>query len=125
MEISTRLLTIRKILKMNQQEFAKSISITQGALSKIEANQTIISIETVLGIAKAHNVSPNWLLLGIGSTFLESQNISIVAESQEVYGRNSNNKSLREILEAKNEVIEAQKKQIMMLEEQINWYKNK
>jgi transcriptional regulator with XRE-family HTH domain len=60
---------IRKLHKMNQQEFSKAIQISQGRLSEIEKDICKPSADTLISLSKGFNVNLNWLLLGEGGEY--------------------------------------------------------
>lgn len=64
--IGERIKYIRKIHKLNQQQFSKAVDISQGRLSEIEKDKCKPSAETLISISQIFNVNLNWLLLGEG-----------------------------------------------------------
>lgn len=54
----------RKKLKMNQEQLAIKAGITQATISAIELNKNEASYKTVAKIAKALDVSTDYLILG-------------------------------------------------------------
>lgn len=54
----------RKKLKMNQEQLAAKAGITQATISAIELNKNEPSYKTVAKIAKALDVSTDYLILG-------------------------------------------------------------
>jgi phage repressor protein C with HTH and peptisase S24 domain len=61
-----RLLTIRNHLRMNQDDFAKKIRISQGYLAKVENGTHIFSRKVINRIANEFEVSVAWLETGEG-----------------------------------------------------------
>lgn len=59
--LSYKIKELRKLKKLNQKEFAKSVNITQSALSLYESGANLPSIEVLSKIVETHNVSYNWL----------------------------------------------------------------
>ena len=56
----------RKLSGFNQPEAAKEIGITQPSLSDIETGKTSkIEATTLLGMVKAYQIDPFWLLYGL------------------------------------------------------------
>lgn len=66
-KIGQNIKKIRLILEMNQNQFADSIQITQGALSKIEKGTKTIDPEILARIASVYELSLDWLILDKGS----------------------------------------------------------
>ncbi|WMT40503.1 helix-turn-helix transcriptional regulator [Paenibacillus sp. D2_2] len=64
-DIGYRIKCIRKEMKLNQSQFAKSIGISQGNLSEIEMGNSNPSAETLIAIRLNYNVNLNWLLTGL------------------------------------------------------------
>lgn len=62
--IGERIKDLRKSVDLNQKEFAKKISISQGSLSDIEKGRNKPSIETLLAISNIFRVSLDWLIKG-------------------------------------------------------------
>jgi transcriptional regulator with XRE-family HTH domain len=70
--IGQKIKSIRLFLELNQIQFANSISITQGALSKIEAGDSkYISINVLDAISECYNIDLNWLVRDVGIDFFE------------------------------------------------------
>jgi len=67
--IGERVKHVRKLHKLNQQEFSKAINISQGRLSEIEKNICKPSADTLISLATGFNVNLNWLILGEGEHF--------------------------------------------------------
>ena len=65
-----RLKELRKLLNLNQGQFADKIGIKQGSLSDIERGKVGISNRIVVIICKTFNVSEEWFRNGVGSPFL-------------------------------------------------------
>jgi len=68
----TRLKQLRKILKINQTNFAKQLGITQTAYSMIENGNNPLSDRYIKVICSAFNVNENWLRTGNGDMFFSS-----------------------------------------------------
>lgn len=62
--LGDRILSIRKELKLNQQDFCDNLNIviTRASLSKIESGKQMPSAEIIRSIIQSFNVSPYWLL---------------------------------------------------------------
>lgn len=60
---SCRITFLRDELKLSQNDFAKKIGITQGALSQLESGKSTLSLQTIRKISTEFNVDCNWLIL--------------------------------------------------------------
>lgn len=69
-----RIKTLRKTLKMNQNEFANKIHKVTRTLQKYESGEIVPDYSIVQLIAKTFNVNPDWLLNGTGEMFLDNTN---------------------------------------------------
>ena len=67
-----RIKTLRKTLKMNQNEFANKIHKVTRTLQKYESGEIVPDYSIVQLIAKTFNVNPDWLLNGTGEMFLDN-----------------------------------------------------
>ena len=68
----TRLKQLRKMLGINQTEFAQNLGITQTAYSMIENGINPLSDRHIKVICSIFNVSEQWLRNGDGEIFLSS-----------------------------------------------------
>lgn len=73
--------TLRKHLKLSQDEFAEKLGTSQDMISKIETGKTSISQKISIKLLNEFNVNLNWLFSGKGSMFLasEGEKISLTA----------------------------------------------
>ncbi len=69
--MNERIKELRKNLKLTQEEFAKSISLSRSAYSNIEAGFTKLTDRNLSLICKTFNVNEEWLKYGNGDMFLE------------------------------------------------------
>ncbi len=71
MEAKDRLIYLRKeILKMTQEEFAKSIGLKNKAtISCYESGKHNINSRTISNICSNHNINEKWLKDGVGEVF--------------------------------------------------------
>lgn len=69
-KVSERLQSILVILNMTQAEFAKSLGITQAAISRQLNGNRKIDNPTILAIQAIHGISSDWLITGEGEMFL-------------------------------------------------------
>lgn len=67
-----RLKEIRKILEMNQTEFAKRLGLTQTAFSMIESGVRTLSDRHIKIICSEFGISESWFRTGKGDMFLTS-----------------------------------------------------
>ncbi len=67
-----RLKELRRILSLNQTDFAKQLGITQTAYSMIESGARPFSDKHVKHICSVFGVNEKWLRTGEGETFLQS-----------------------------------------------------
>lgn len=65
-KIAQNIKKIRERVGLTQSEFALSIGITQGTLSKMEKGTDVVQINTLENIANLYKVSIDWLLLDKG-----------------------------------------------------------
>ena len=70
----SRLIILRDMLSLSQQEFASRIGITQGALSQLESQKSKLSMDSLLKINRVFGVDCNWLVTGEGEIFYQ-QNV--------------------------------------------------
>ena len=73
--------TLRKHLKLSQDEFAEKLGTSQDMISKIETGKTSISQKISTKLLNEFNVNLNWLFSGKGSMFIvsEGEKISLTA----------------------------------------------
>lgn len=64
--MNKRIKEIRKSLNLTQEEFATKLSITRGALSRIESGDRNPSSQTIELICSKFNVCREWLEFGTG-----------------------------------------------------------
>lgn len=67
--MNTRIKELRKILKLTQDRFAKSINISRSNLSAIENGTINITDRNVKMICSVHDVNEDWLRTGNGEMF--------------------------------------------------------
>lgn len=63
-KINERIKNLRKSLNLNQVSFAKTINISQAALSDLEKGKSKPSIETLIAISDHFSVSIDWIVKG-------------------------------------------------------------
>lgn len=64
--MNERIKEIRKSLDLTQEEFASKLSITRGALSRIESGERNPSSQTIKLICSEFGISRQWLEFGEG-----------------------------------------------------------
>jgi len=70
-EIGQRILTLRKTLKLTQEEFAQKLGFSHSHLSKVEQGKSHPTERLLKLIEQTFNVNPRWLREGEGEMFLE------------------------------------------------------
>ena len=75
MTISDRIFEKLKELDMSQKEFAESTGISQSTISEWKSKGTNPTSEKIMIICKVLNVSPEWLLSGVGNNGERSNDI--------------------------------------------------
>lgn len=63
--IGKRVASRRKQLKITQSELAEKTKLTPKYISNIETSHSIPSVESVMHLCKALDITPNYLLFGI------------------------------------------------------------
>lgn len=71
MSINNNFLNIRKILGLNQTEFAEKLETSQNLISKYEKGQVELPFKIINNLNKVFNININWLLTNIGNMFNE------------------------------------------------------
>jgi transcriptional regulator with XRE-family HTH domain len=67
--LGEKLKSIRKMNKLNQNDFSLMIGVSQGTLSELEKNKYRPSFETIINIKTKFDVNLDWLLLDDISNF--------------------------------------------------------
>lgn len=102
-ELGERFRAIRKKLNMTQGEFAQSIGMSQSFIAEVERGGKEPSRSLLIAIARAYDVSLDWLLLGKKNY----ATLKPMAESEADQLRTEN-----EALKKENSVLEADIKRI-------------
>ena len=71
MSIGTRLKEVRKVKHLTINKMADVLSLSKGALSKIENNLSDPKASSLVSLSKQYGVNLNWLLTGQGTMFVE------------------------------------------------------
>lgn len=118
---------LREQKRMSQEIMAEKLHITQSAYSKYESNQVQVSVDMLLRIAEALEVSPMDIINNSGKQINfqnESQNHGTVINAVEAFNHNS--KELFDTaLQAKDQVIISLQEQVKMLKEEVQRQQNK
>ena len=80
MAISDRILELRKIKGISQEELAENIGVSRQAVSKWESEQSVPDLEKIISLSNYFNVTTDYLLKGIESnnhTIRKNNNIYI------------------------------------------------
>lgn len=67
--MENRIKALRKLINLNQTEFAKALNVTPAAISKIEAGTRPLTDRMIHNIANEFGVDENWLRTGEGEPF--------------------------------------------------------
>lgn len=70
MEISERLLLVRKKVKLNQESFGRRIGVTRSAICNYENGSRPISEQVILSVCREFGVNGEWLRTGSGEMFV-------------------------------------------------------
>ena len=74
-DFKIRFKILRKKLKLSQKEMAKGLGIPFTMISKYECGKIKPGADMLTKIAITYKVNLNWLLLGIGKMFIDTQDI--------------------------------------------------
>ena len=74
-DLKLRFKLLRKELNLSQKEMAKELGVPITMISKYECGKIKPGADMLIKIAITYKVNLNWLLLGIGNMFIESQQI--------------------------------------------------
>lgn len=72
--INSRLVFLRRELKLTLKEFSSAIGLSIGGYNEIEKGRNILTERNKNLICKAFNVNPAWLDTGMGEMFVEPKN---------------------------------------------------
>lgn len=67
--MNTRLKTLRKYLKLSQEEFGAKLGVTGAAISRIESGANTLTEQNIRIIVREYGVSEAWLREGAGEMF--------------------------------------------------------
>ena len=74
-DFKIRFKLLRKKLKLSQKEMAKELGVPFTMISKYECGKIKPGADMLTKIAITYKVNLNWLLLGIGKMFIDTQDI--------------------------------------------------
>jgi len=74
LSVGSRVRELRKALKLTQPDFAKSLGLTQSAISGYEKELKNVSEPSIIAICREYGVNEKWLRTGEGDMFLEIPN---------------------------------------------------
>ena len=66
-----RITEVRKTLKFNQEEFAKSLNLSRNFINQLECGKKNASDRTILDICRLFKVNEYWLRTGQGEMFIQ------------------------------------------------------
>lgn len=75
-----RVKMLRKILAINQKDFAKLFGVSASNLSDVEAGNIKPRFDLMVKIAKKYNVNPSWLFWGEGEVFVKDTVEDVLGE---------------------------------------------
>lgn len=76
-----RLKFLRKSLGLSQEEFGLKIGLTKSAISKCELDKSFMSEETLRGLALNFNANLNYLIAGLETPIIQSNdNLTLKVE---------------------------------------------
>ena len=78
MTIGERIKSIRKKLKLTQQQFADIIGIKRNTVGLIEIGRNNISNQTILSICRVFHICEDWLRFGKGDMFEPQDDLSLL-----------------------------------------------
>ncbi|MEN8219585.1 MAG: helix-turn-helix transcriptional regulator [Pseudomonadota bacterium] len=88
--INKRMSSIRKQKNLNQKNFSELVNVSSRYISMVERGKRNPSINFIISVLKATQVSADWLLMGKGSMYLpikeEKEEIKEIDEYRVDYG---------------------------------------
>lgn len=75
-EIRLRIKQVRKELKLTQREFGESADIDRRYVAKVECGSQNPSFKFLRSISIKHKISLDWLLYGVGTTFVATGDVN-------------------------------------------------
>jgi transcriptional regulator with XRE-family HTH domain len=68
--IAIRLKTLRKTLKLSQDQFSEIVGLSQAAYSQTEQGRRKVTLYAIETLIERFNVNPMWLITGKGAMYL-------------------------------------------------------
>jgi transcriptional regulator with XRE-family HTH domain len=75
--VNQRVKQIRKTLKLTQNNFSKSLSVSIGLIACIETERRAVNDRTIKLICDSFNVNPQWLRSGEGDMFVKKDDTKL------------------------------------------------
>ena len=72
-KIASRIKKIRQLLKLSQEELAQKLGVTKQAISNIENEKSLPSIQLLHKLTVDYSVNSNYVIAGVGSIFLNNE----------------------------------------------------
>ena len=69
--MTTRILELRKTLKLSATEFGKNIGLKPSSMSDIEHGRSKLTERVIIAICAKYNVNEEWLRTGKGEMFIK------------------------------------------------------
>lgn len=83
--INERIKNLRRSQNLNQASFAKTIGISQAALSDLEKGKSKPSIETLISISDNFNISIDWIVKGNNCVVDKEENGEFSRQFNKIY----------------------------------------
>ena len=80
--IGERLKQIRKDCKLTQSEFGNALGVTKQAIANVESNHSNPSIDFLCKLIEIYNININWLISGIGETFIQKKSVENISTEE-------------------------------------------
>lgn len=77
--MGNRVKEMRLALGLSQEDIAKRLGVTRGAISRIETGTTNLTPAMARSMCREFSISEEWLLNGTGSMFLELSRAELAA----------------------------------------------
>ena len=71
MDFSERMRLLREELRLSQAEFGTRAGLTQTSISEAETGKREFGFSSLMKISETYGVNLNWLILGIGPTYIK------------------------------------------------------
>ncbi len=84
LDLGTKIITLRKQKKWSQDDLAKAVNVSQSIIGKYERNENQPSIEAALKLAKAFNVTLDYLIGDSEISGYDKQTINRIKDIQKM-----------------------------------------